>query len=164
MFQVTFKGNIITTNANGDIVSQKLSNKSFIEDAETATGKSNSLSVVYVQNASSDPPADFVEVIGGTNKAPIYTNLQFMYGGQFPPPFTNSAQTQIAIGAGVIPLPLAVSDSLGGATINERILTKKTVIMGSFNYYSLRSAGSSVNDATRFYSGSFNVGKPLPTP
>lgn len=168
-FQVNFEGKIVTTNANGDIVSQKLNDKSFIQDAETATGATNgsSLKVVYVQNASSDPsaPGDFVEVLEGTNNTPIYTNLQFMYGGNFPPALTNNAQTQIAIGAQVIPQPLAGSgQSLGGATIRERIMTKKTVIMGSFNYTSLRSAGSSFNDAVRFVSGSFNVGKQIATP
>jgi len=168
-FQVTFKGNIVTTNANGNIISQKLSNRSFIQDAQTATGATNSSSfkLVYVQNASTDPsaPADFVEVIGGTNETPVYTNLQFMYSGSsFPPALTNSAQTQIAIGAGIIPQPLATGDSLGWATINERIMTKKTVINGSFNFTSLRSAGSNFNDTVRIYSGSFNVGKQIATP
>lgn len=166
-YQVTFKGNIITTNANGDIVTQKLSNKSFIQDAQAAipgATNANSLSLVYVQNASSDPsvPADFVEVLGGTNNTPVYTNLQFMYGGNFPQPLTNSSGTQIAIGAGIIPQPAVISDSLGWATINERIMTKKNVIMGSFNYTSLLSPGT--NSTMRLYSGTFNVGKQLTTP
>lgn len=168
MYQVTFKGTIVTTNANGDIISQKLSNKNFLQDAQTAAHATNG-TLVYVQNASTDPTAtgDFIEVINSTNDTPVYTNLQFMYGGSsFPPALTNSGGTQIAIGAQVIPLPLAGSGStLGGATINERVFPNgKTMINGTFNYTSLRSAGSDVNDASRFYSGSFNVGKPIPTP
>jgi len=166
-YQVTFKGTIVTTNANGDIVSTKLSNRSFIQDAQAAipgATNANSLSLVYVQNASSDPsaPGDFVEVIGGTNDTPIYTNLQFMYGGNFPQPLTNSSGTQIAIGAGIIPQPAVISDSLGWATINERTMTKRNVIMGSFNFTSLMSPGT--NSSMRLYSGTFNVGKQLPTP
>lgn len=172
MYQVTFKGTIVTTNANGDIVSQKLSNKNFLQDAATATGvtNANSLTLVYVQNAGTDPSAtgDFVEVVTGTNNTPLYTNVQFMYGGSnFPPALSNSGGTQTAIGAQVIPLPLAGSGTtLGGATINEHVLQNsgKTMINGTFNYTSLRSAGSDRNDASRLYSGSFNVGKQLPAP
>jgi hypothetical protein len=165
VFQVTFKGTIQTTNGDGDLVSQKISNKTYIQDAITALGVTNkSFSLVYVQGASSDPSigGDFVEVINGTNNTPVYTNLQFMYGGSFPPALTNSTGTAYVAGAQVIPLPLGGSgDSLGGATINERTMTKKTLISGSFNYTSLRSPGSTFNDTIRVYSGSFNVGKQI---
>ena len=141
-------------------------NRDLIQDAVTATGATNSsgLSLVYVQNASTDPgtPGDFVEVVNSSNAAPVYTNLQFMYGGSFPPALISADQTELAIGAQVIPQPLAGSgDSLGGATIHERALTKKTLITGSFNYTSLRSPSSTSNDVVKFCSGSFNVGKPF---
>jgi hypothetical protein len=169
MFQVTFKGTIQTTNGAGAIVSQKLSDQNYVQDAITALGTTNSgknsgLTLVYVQNASTDPgiTGDFIEVIEGTNNTPVYTNLLFLYGASFPPALTNSAGSAYVAGAGVVPLPLAGSgDSLGGATINERTMTKKILINGSFNYTSLRSAGSTNNDAVRFYSGTFNVGKPI---
>src|SRR5215469_5981428 len=101
VFQVTFKGTLQTTNSNGDIVSQKLNNQTYLSDASIAlfgsntvatasNSKSNaspSLSLVYVQNASTDPSAsgDYIEVLEGTNNTPVYTNLLFLYGGSFPP-------------------------------------------------------------------------------
>jgi hypothetical protein len=167
VFQVTFKGTCLTTNDSGAIVSTKLDNKALIQQAVTATGATNSsgLTLVYVQNASTDPsvPGDYIEVVNSSNGIPVYTNLQFMYGGSsFPLPLISADQTQMAIGAQIIPQPLAGSgDSLGGATINERALTKKTVITGSFNYTQLRSPASTVNDIEEFCSGTFNVGKPF---
>ncbi|HWC60565.1 MAG TPA: hypothetical protein VHC44_12795 [Verrucomicrobiae bacterium] len=165
VFQVTFKGTCVTTNVDGAIVSQKLNNKSLIQDAVIATGATNSshLAVVYVQNASSDPstPGDFIEVVDTTTGTSVYTNLLFLYGG---PPFTpaliSADQTRFAAGAQVIPLPLAGSgDSLGGATINGRLTPKKTLINGSFNYVTLRSPTSTSNDVVKVCSGSFNVNK-----
>jgi len=166
VFQVTFKGTCVTTNENGDIVSTKLDNKALVQDAATATGATNSsdLAVVYVQNASADPatPGDFIEVVNSTSGVPVYTNLLFLYNSPFPPALISADQTRFAIGAQVIPLPLGGSgDSLGGATINGRLLPKKTVISGSFNYTSLRSPLSTSNDVVRICSGSFNVGKPF---
>jgi len=66
-------------------------------------------------------------------------------------------------GAQVVPLPLAGSGtSLGGATINERALKNgKVMISGSFNYTSLRSAGSEVNDTIEINNGTFNTGKQI---
>ncbi len=166
-FQVTFKGTCLATNGSGAIVSTKLDNKALIQDAVTATGATNSsgLTVVYVQNASTDPsvPGDYIEVVNSSNGVPVFTNLQFMYGGSsFPPALISADQTEVAIGAGVIPQPLAGSgDALGGATIHERILTKKTLITGSFNYTTLRSPAATFNDIEEFCSGTFNVGKPF---
>jgi hypothetical protein len=165
MYQVKIKGTCLTTNDSGAIVSQKLNNNSFIQDALTGTGSTNgssSLTLVYVQNASTDPSVsgDFIEVVNSTNGAPVYTNLQFMYGGSFPPPLISPDQTQFVAGAQVIPLPLAGSgDSLGGATINERLLPKKTLINGTFNYTSLRSPSSTSNDIVKVCNGSFTVNK-----
>jgi hypothetical protein len=166
VFQVTFKGTCLTTNDSGAIVSTKLDNKALIQDALTGTGATNSsnLTVVYVQNASTDPsvPGDYIEVVNSSNGVPVYTNLQFMYGGSFPPALLSGDQTELAIGAQVVPQPLAGSgDALGGATIHERALSKKTLITGSFNYTTLRSPASSVNDIVEFCSGTFNVGKPF---
>ncbi|HXT10032.1 MAG TPA: hypothetical protein VN873_00565 [Candidatus Angelobacter sp.] len=163
-YQINIKGTCLSTNDNGDIVSTKLNNKTYIQDAITATGNTNkNLSLVYVQNGSSDPAVsgDFLEVVDSSG-TPIYTNLLFMYSITFPPALTNAAGNQIVIGAQVIPLPLAGSgQSLGGATINERILTKKTIISGSFNYTSLRSPTNSFNDIVNICSGSFNINKPF---
>jgi hypothetical protein len=163
VFELTFKGTATTTNDAGSIVSTKVNNKTLIQDAATQRGITNAstLDVVYVQSASTDPSTtgDFVEVITKANGTPVYTNLQFMYGGSFPPALTNAAGNQVVIGAQVIPLPLAIGDSLGGATINERFLPKKTIITGSFNYTVLRSPGSTNNDTVTAVSGSFTVGK-----
>ena len=166
VFLVTVKGTSVTTNDSGAIVSTKLNNKTLIADAVTATGATNSskLDLIYVENASTDPgtPGDFIEVVDSTTGDLIYTNLQFMYNGPFPPALVSADQTQFAAGAGVIPLPLAgAGDSLGGATINARSLPKKTVISGSFNYTSLRSPLSHSNDIVHINSGTFNVGKPF---
>lgn len=166
VFQLTVKGTCLTTNDAGAIVSTKLNNKTFIEDAVTATGATNSssLALVYVQSASTDPgtPGDFIEVVNSSTGDTVYTNLQFMYNGAFPPALLSADQTQFAAGAAVIPLPLAgAGDSLGGATINGRALPKKTVINGSFNYTSLRSPLSTSNDIVRICSGTFNIGKPF---
>jgi hypothetical protein len=165
VFQVTFKGTCVTTNENSDIISTKLDNKALIQDALTGTAATNSsgLSVVYVQNASTDPatPGDFIEVVD-TNGLPVYTNLLFLYNSPFPPALISADQTRFAIGAQVVPLPLGGSgDALGGATINGRVMPKKTVISGSFNYTSLRSPSSTSNDVVRICSGTFNVGKPF---
>ena len=162
-FQVTVKGTSVTTNDSGAIVSTKLSNKSYIQDAATGLGRTNSsgLTLVYVQNASTDPgtPGDFLEVVD-TNGAPVYTNLLFLYGGSFPPPLISADQSQFAMGAGVVPLPLAGSgESLGGATINGKIMPKKTLINGSFNYTTLRSPASTSNDVVQAVSGTFSVNK-----
>lgn len=163
VYQLTFKGVCQFADDSGNIVSQKVSNKNLIQDAVTATGTTNaSLDVVYVQGASTDPssPGDFIEVVDKSTGTAIYTNLQFMYGGSFPPAITNGDGSMIVAGAQVIPLPLAGSgDSLGGATINERFLTKKTLIRGTFNYTQLRSPGSTFNDTVRACSGSFTVNK-----
>jgi len=164
MFQVKFKGTAQTTNDSGNIVSTKLNNDTFIRDAVTATGATNSsgLQVVYVQNASTDPsvPGDFIEVVDNSGTS-VYTNLIFLYTS-LNPALTNADGTQVVIGAQVIPLPLAGSgESLGGATINERFMTKKTIIQGSFNYVMLRSPGSVVNDTVNVVSGSFSVNKPF---
>jgi len=166
VFQVTFKGTCVTTNVDGAIVSTKLSNKSFIQDAATATGatNSNNLTLVYVQNASTDPAVtgDFIEVVNNSTGAIVYTNLLFLYGGSFPPALVSADQSQFAAGAGVVPFPLAgTGDSLGGATINGRIMPKKTIINGSFNYVTLRSPLSTSNDVVEACSGTFNVGKPF---
>ena len=166
VFQLTIKGTSQTTNDAGAIVSTKLSSKTFVDDAVTATGATNAskLTLVYVQNASSDTNTvgDFIEVVNSSNGVPVYTNLQFMYNGAFPPALISADQSQFVAGAQVIPLPLAGGgDSLGGATINARALPKKTLISGSFNYTSLRSPGSAFNDVVRVYSGTFNVGKPF---
>lgn len=183
VYQVTFKGTIQSTNANGDIVSQKLNNQSYIQDALTAVSETTgtsaeaitqgsktnktappSLTLVYVQNASTDPSVtgDFVEVVSGTNNAPVYTNLLFLYGGIFTPALTNGSGTAYVAGAQVLPLPLAGSgQTLGGATINERTMAKKTLINGSFNYTSLMSPGSTNSNQIRIYSGSFNVGRQI---
>lgn len=172
MFQVSFKGTLQTTNSNGDLVSQKLNNQTYLNDAATALVLTNntknptaSLSLVYVQNASSDPSAsgDYIEVLEGTNDTPVYTNLLFLYGGSFLPALTNSSGNAYVAGAQVVPLPLAGSgQTMGGATINEKTLkNNKVMIGGSFNYTSLRSPGSTVNDAIRIYSGTFTVGKQL---
>jgi hypothetical protein len=164
MFQVKFKGTCQTTNANGDIVSQKLSNTTFINDAVTATGATNSssFSVVYVTSPSTDPsvPGDFVEVVdaGGT---PVYTNLLFVYSSPFPPALTNASFTEIVAGAQVVPLPLGgTGDTLGGATITQKF-AKKTMIQGSFNFVALRSPTSTSNDIVKVYSGSFSANKPF---
>jgi hypothetical protein len=164
VFNLTFKGKSQTTNDAGDIVSTKLSNKTLIQDAVTATGNTNAskLDVVYVQGASTDPsvPGDFIEVVDGTTGTPVYTNLLFLYGSPFPPALTNAAQNEVLAGAQVIPLPLGGSgDSLGGATINERFLKKKIVISGSFNYTMLRSPGSTSNNIVDVVNGTFSVGK-----
>jgi len=166
VFQLTIKGTSQTTNDAGAIVSTKLSSKTYVDDAVTGTGATNStgLTLVYVQNASSDTntAGDFIEVVNSSNGVPVYTNLQFMYNGAFPPALASADQSQFVAGAQVIPLPLAgEGDSLGGATINARALPKKTVISGSFNYTSLRSPGATFNDTVRIYSGTFNVGKPF---
>lgn len=164
IFQINFKGTIQSTNHIGTIVSQKLSNKTYLDDAMAVVGTNNSLSLVYVQNASADPsaPGDFVEVMNATNHALVYTNLQFMYGGPFPPALTNFSGDAYVAGAQVIPLPLAGSGStLGGATIDERTMQKRTIISGSFNYTSQRSAGSTNNDMVRVFSGTFSVGKQI---
>jgi hypothetical protein len=166
VFQVTFKGTCTTTNENGDLVSTKLDNKALIQDAVIATGATNSsnLGVVYVQNASTDPstPGDFIEVVNTTDGTAVYTNLLFLYNSPFPPALVSADQTRFAIGAQVVPLPLGGSgDALGGATINGRILPKKTVISGSFNYTSLRSPLATSNDIVKVCSGTFNVGKPF---
>jgi hypothetical protein len=162
VYQMTFKGTAQTTNDSGALVSQKVSNKTLIQDAVTATGNTNkNLTLVYVQSASTDPstPGDFVEVVDNAG-TPVYTNLQFMYNGSFPPALTNATGDQVLIGAQVIPLPLAVGDSLGGATINEKTLKNgKTMINGSFNYTSLRSPGSSVNDQVNVVNGTFTANK-----
>ena len=163
MYQLELKGTCLTTNGNGQITSQKLSDKTFIQDAVTATGATNSssLSLVYVQGASTDPsvPGDFVEVVDKAG-TPVYTNLLFLYGSPFPPALTNAAGTEIVAGAQVLPLPLAGSgDTLGGATINERILPKKTLLSGTFNYTSLRSPTSTSNDIVRVCNGSFSIKK-----
>jgi hypothetical protein len=165
VFQVKFKGTCVTTNGDGAIASTKLDNNAFIQDAATALGATNSfgLTVVYVQNASLDPatPGDFIEVVN-TNGTPVYTNLLFLYNSPFPPALISADQTRFAIGAQVVPLPLGGSgDALGGATINGRVMPKKTVINGTFNYTSLRSPGSTSNDEVKICSGSFNVGKPF---
>jgi hypothetical protein len=166
VFQVTFKGTSVTTNDSGDIVSTKLDNKALIQDAVTATGATNSsnLAVVYVQNASTDPatPGDFIEVVNSTDGTAVYTNLLFLYNSPFPPALVSADQTRFAIGAQVVPLPLGGSgDALGGATINGRVLPKKTVISGTFDYTSLRSPLSTSNDVVKICNGSFNVGKPF---
>ena len=174
VFQVTFRGTLQTTNGNGDIVSQRLSNQTYVNDAMTAlritnsTASSNkgpSLTLVYVQNASTDPSAsgDYIEVLEGTNNTPVYTNLLLLYGGSFPPALTNSSGTAYVAEAQVVPLPLAGSGtSLGGATINEKSMKNgKVMINGDFDYESLRSAGSDFNDTIRVYNGTFNVGKQL---
>jgi hypothetical protein len=166
VFQLTIKGTSQTTNDAGAIVSTKLSSKTFVDDAVTAKGATNSsgLTLVYVQNASADTntAGDFIEVVNSSNGVPVYTNLQFMYNGAFPPALVSADQSQFVAGAQVIPLPLAGGgDSLGGATINARTLPKKTVISGSFNYVSLRSPAGTFNDTVRVYSGTFNVGKPF---
>src|SRR5579862_3854511 len=166
VFQVTFKGTIQTTNSNGDIVSQKLNNQTYVNDAMTGLGITNSaassnkgpsLTLVYVQNASTDPSSsgDYIEVLEGTNNTPVYTNLLFLYGGSFPPALTNSSGTAYVAGAQVVPFPLAGSGTaLGGATINEKTMKNgKVMINGSFNYASLRSAGSEVNDQIRVING-----------
>lgn len=165
VFQVTFKGTCVTTNDSGDIVSTKLDNKALIHDAATATGATNSskLAVVYVQNASSDPaiPGDFIEVVS-TDGTPVYTNLLFLYGSPFPPLLVSADQTRFVAAAQVVPLPLGgTGDTLGGATINGRVMPKKTVISGTFNYATLRSPGSTLNDVVEACSGSFNIGKPF---
>jgi hypothetical protein len=166
VYQVTIKGTSQTTNDSGAIVTTKISNKSFIQDALTATGSTNSssssLAVVYVQGASTDPsvPGDFIEVVNTTNGAPIYTNLLLLYNSPFPAALTNADGSQVVIGAQVVPLPLAGSgDSLGGATINERILPKKVVIRGTYNYTSLRSPTAVANDEVLVCSGTFSVSK-----
>lgn len=164
LYQLTFKAVSQTTNASGQIVSTKITNKSLVEDAVTATGNTNSLQAVYVQGASSDPsvPGDFVEVVNSASGTPVYTNLLFLYGSPFPPALTNAAGDTIVAGAQVIPLPLGGSgDSLGGATINERITPKKVTIKGSFNYTVLRSPSSTSNDTVRVYDGTFTVSKPF---
>ena len=166
VFEVKIKGTCLTTNVNGDIVSQKMDNKSMIQDAVTALGATNSsgLTLVYVQNASSDlgTPGDFIEVVNSSNGIPVYTNLLFLYGGSFPPALISADQTKFAAGAGVVPLPLAGSgDALGGATIQARALPKKTMINGSFNYTTLRSPSSTSNDVVKFCSGTFSVNKPF---
>src|SRR5690348_2205048 len=73
VFQVTFKGTCTTTNGDGDIVSTKLDDKALIQDAVTATGNTNKLTVVYVQNASADPatPGDFIEVVDSASGASV---------------------------------------------------------------------------------------------
>ncbi|HEY2081888.1 MAG TPA: hypothetical protein VGI88_03820 [Verrucomicrobiae bacterium] len=166
IYNVTIKGSCQTTNDAGAIVSQKITNKSFIQDAITASGTTNSstssLAVVYVQAASTDPSAqgDFIEVINTTNGTPVYTNLQFMYNSPFPAALTNAAGSQIVIGAQVIPQPLAGSgDSLGGATIDVRNLPKKTLINGTYNYTALRSPTGTANDEVLVCHGSFSVNK-----
>jgi hypothetical protein len=169
IYNVTIKGTCQTTNDAGAIVTQKITNKSFIQDAVTVTSTTNStnsstssLAVVYVQAASTDPGAqgDFIEVINTTNGTPIYTNLQFMYNSPFPAALTNADGSQIVIGAQVLPQPLAGSgDSLGGATIDVRYLRKKTVINGTYDYTALRSPTGTANDEVLVCHGSFSVNK-----
>jgi len=165
VFQIKFKATALTTNDAGNIISEKLSNNSLIHDAVVATGATNAngLQLVYVQNASTDPsvPGDFIEVVDNSG-TPVYTNLLFLYGSPFPPALTNADGSQIVIGAQIIPLPLAGSgDTLGGATVNERIMPKKTILNGTFNYTLLRSAGSTVNDTVKAVNGNFSVSKPF---
>lgn len=166
VFQVKVKGTCLTTNDSGGIVSQKLDNKALIQDAVTKTGATNSsdLTLVYVENASSDlnNPGDYIEVVSTSTGATVYTNLLFLYGGPFPPALLSADQTEFVAGAQVIPLPLAgAGDSLGGATIHARFLAKKTVISGSFNFTVLRSPTSASNDVVKACSGTFSVGKPF---
>jgi hypothetical protein len=161
-YQVTVKGTCLTTNGDGTIVSQKLDNKSLIQDAVTATGSTNKLALVYVQGASTDPSTsgDFIEVVDASTGIPVYTNLLFLYGGSLPPALLSPDQSEYVAGAQVIPLPLAGSgDSLGGATIHGRVLPKKTLISGTFNFTSLRSPTATSNDIIKACSGSFNVNK-----
>jgi hypothetical protein len=169
IFDVTIKGRSQTTDETGAIITKKVTNRSFIQDAVAATtpvgatnSSTSSLAVVYVQGASTDPSAqgDFIEVINTTNGTPVYTNLQFMYNSPFPPALTNASGTEIVIGAQVIPQPLAGSgDSLGGATINERITPKKVLIRGTYNYTALRSPTATANDEVLICNGSFSVNK-----
>jgi hypothetical protein len=166
VFHVTFRGTCVTTNGNGDIVSPRLDNKTFIRDAVAATGITNSskLAVVYVQNASTDPatPGDFIEVVNTTDGTAVYTNLLFLYNSPFPAALINGDGSRFAMGAQVVPLPLAGSgDTLGGASINGRVLPKRTVINGTFNYTSLRSPTATANDEVKICHGSFDVGKPF---
>src|ERR1700759_1727832 len=105
VFNVTIKGTSQTTNDAGEIVSTKLTDKTFIQDAVTARGLTNSssLDLVYVQSASTDPgpPGDFIEVVNSATGQSIYTNLQFMYNGAFPPALQSADQTRFVAGAQV---------------------------------------------------------------
>jgi hypothetical protein len=163
MYQVTLKGTCQTTNDAGDIITQQINNKTLIQDAVNATGATNasSLNLVYIQNASSDPnvPADFIAVINTTNSAPVYTNLQFHYGGSEGQVLTNAAGNEIVANAEVLPLPLATGNPTGFATINERILPKKTLIRGSFNYAVLLTPQGS--NTVQICNGTFSIGKPV---
>jgi hypothetical protein len=164
VFHVTFTGTCVTTNGDGNIVSTRLNDKTFLEDAVAATGNTNKLAVVYVQNASTDPatPGDFIEVVDTADGTSVYTNLLFLYNSPFPAALVNGDGSRFAMGAQVVPLPLAGSgDSLGGASIIGRVLPKKTVIRGTFNYTSLRSPTATSNDEVKICSGSFDVGKPF---
>jgi hypothetical protein len=166
VFHVTFKGTCVTTNDNGKIVSTKLDNKALIDDAVTATGATNSskLAVVYVQSASADPatPGDFIEIVNTTDGTPVYTNLLFLYNSPFPALLVNGDETRFAAGAQVVPLPLAGSgDTLGGASINGRVMPKRTIIHGTFDYTSLRSPLANFNDEVKICHGSFETGKPF---
>jgi hypothetical protein len=163
-FVVKIKGACLLKNDSGQIVSQKLDNKSLIQEAVTATHATNSsdLTLVYVLGASADPatPGDFLEVVNSSTGVPVYTNLLFLYGSPFPPTIISDDQSRLAAGAQVVPLPLAgTGDALGGATIQARFLAKKTVISGSFNYTTLRSPGSTSNDIVKACSGSFSASK-----
>jgi len=164
VFHVTFTGTCVTTNGDGNIVSTRLNDKTFLEDAVAATGNTNKLAVVYVQNASTDPatPGDFIEVVDTADGTSVYTNLLFLYNSPFPAALVNGDGSRFAMGAQVVPLPLAGSgDTLGGASIIGRVLPKKTVIRGTFNYTSLRSPTATSNDEVKICSGSFDVGKPF---
>jgi hypothetical protein len=165
VYDVTVKGTTQTTNDAGAIVTAKVTNKSLIQDAITVSGTTNSaksFAVVYVQSASTDPGAqgDFIEVVNTTDGTAIYTNVQFMYNSPFPAALTNADGSQIVIGAQVIPLPLAGSgDALGGATITERVLPKKVLIRGSYNYTALRSPTAIANNEVLVSSGTFSASK-----
>lgn len=166
VFQVNFRGTSETTNASGAIISQPVNDRTLVENAIEATGISNSvpLLAVYVMGGSTDlsVPADFIEVINKTNGTPVYTNLQFSYGGSFGPVLTNADGSQFVASAQVYPLPLATGTPLGTATINVRNTTKKTIIMGSFNYAVMKSP---TNTATvNIVTGTFNVSRQITTP
>lgn len=167
VFQVSFRGTSETTNASsGAIVSRPINNKSLVRDAMEATGISNAapLLVVYVLGGSTDPsvPADFIEVINKTNGAPVYTNLQFSYGGSFGPVLTNADGSQFVASAEIFPLPLASGNPLGTASIKVRNSSKKTIIMGSFNYTVLKTATNT--PTVNIISGTFNVSRQITTP
>jgi len=160
-FQFTFHGTCWTTNAAGQFISRKISNKTLIQDFVQANALTNAKSLALVYHVNADDRGDTIELVNTSDGTIVSPFLSLFFGTAFD-------RVALASGNGLQEKRIdyvyghQINHSIGStlsdirSTIDRKGNTNRSLISGQMDYIMLPDA----NHATlQICNGNFTTGK-----